>query len=108
MIAGWECQVQSENKAIKALEEKYAHLLENIAVTSIAAECPRYNYKPTAQNDDEPDNNIMTEEDLAQLRAISETEDLRRCTELGWYDPITKEFTDEYYQASNRAYDSRR
>lgn len=106
--SGWECQTEDEQEAIEALEEKYGHLLEDIAVTSIGAECPKYSCQAPERDYDEPEDNFMTEEDLVQLRAISEAEDLRHCAEMGWYNPVTKEFTDEYYRASDRAYDSHR
>lgn len=104
--SGWECQSGDENGAIKALEEKYGHQLESTAVISIASECPKYSYQ-TPETDYEPDE-LMTEAQLAELRAISEANDLQHCIDMGWYDVRTKEFTDEYYRASDRAYDASR
>jgi hypothetical protein len=105
--SGWERQTEDEPERIGELEEKYEELLESLAVIAIAAECPKYSYRSQEQ-DSEPDNEPLSESDLAELRAISEAEDIRHCTEMGWYNPETQKFTDEYYRASDRAYDSRR
>ena len=104
--SGWECRLQGKNETIEALEEKYGDLLAEVAVVSIAAECPEYGYQAPHQDYDEPAEEF-TEEERQRQEASREAAELEQYIKAGLYDPIAQQLTPEFYAHSDWAYQTR-